>query len=145
LIGAGSDRKGLLRGAVAPTAAVGGGCGGLAALDGGKRVGEHRWRPRKLATGSFGREEGWKRELRGRPTSGDANGGHGKRRSRERERKRRGGSGSMERVRERSVLACERDKDGMGGDARRERARVAFVANLTTATTHERESREHVA
>jgi len=33
-----------------------------------------------------------------------------------------GGSGSMERVRERSVLAYERDKDGMDGDARRERA-----------------------
>ena len=61
MIGAGGDRKGLLRGAVAPTAAVGGGCGGLAALDGDKRVGEHRWRPMKLATGSFGREEGWKR------------------------------------------------------------------------------------
>ena len=56
-----------------------------------------------------------------------------------------GGSGSMERVRERCVLAYERDKDGMGGDARRERARAAFVANLTTATTHERESREHAA
>ena len=53
-----------------------------------------------------------------------------------------GGSGSMERVRERSVLAYERDKDSMGGDARRERARAAFVANLTTATTHGRKSRE---
>jgi len=69
LIGAGGDRKGLLRGAVAPTVAVGGGCGGLAALDGGKRAGEHRWRPRKLATGSFGREEGWRRELRGEQTT----------------------------------------------------------------------------
>ena len=48
----------------------------------------------------------------------------------------------MERVRERSVLAYERDKDGMGGDARRERARAAFVANLTTATTHGRKSRK---
>ena len=45
-----------------------------------------------------------------------------------------GGSGSTERLRERSELACERDKDGMGGDARRERARAApFVANLGTA------------
>ena len=55
-----------------------------------------------------------------------------------------GGSGSMERVRERSVLAYERDKDGMGGDARRERARAAFVANLTTATTSSRESSQLV-
>ena len=39
------------------------------ALDGSKRVGEHRWRPRKLATGSFGREEGWRRELRGEQTT----------------------------------------------------------------------------
>ena len=54
-----------------------------------------------------------------------------------------GGSGSMERVRERCVLAYERDKDGMGRDARRERARAAFVANLTTATTHERERAEN--
>ena len=28
-----------------------------------------------------------------------------------------GGSGSMKRLRERSELACERDKDGMGGDS----------------------------
>ena len=28
-----------------------------------------------------------------------------------------GGSGSAERLRERSELACERDKDGMGGDS----------------------------
>ena len=116
MIGAGGDRKGLLRGAVAPTASVGGGCGGLAALDDGKRVGEHRWRPRKLATGSFGREEGWKRELRGRPASGDANGGHGKRRSRERERERRGrlrqhGEGSGE---ERAGLRARQGRHGRG-------------------------------
>ena len=116
MIGAGGDRKGLLRGALAPTAAVGGGGGGPAALDGGKRVGEHRWRPRKLATGSFGREKGWKRELRGRPTSGDANGGHGKRRSRERERERRGrlrqhGEGSGE---ERAGLRARQGQHGRG-------------------------------
>jgi len=75
LIGAGSDRKGLLRGAVAPTAAVGGGGGGPADLDGGKRVGEHRWRPRKLATGLFGREEGRRRGLRGGLEGGGAHGG----------------------------------------------------------------------
>ena len=41
----------------------------------GERVVEHRWRSRKLATGSFGAEEGWRRGLHGRPTSGGANGG----------------------------------------------------------------------
>ena len=40
----------------------------------GERVGEHRWRSRKLATGSFGREDGWRRGLRGRLAGG---GGHG--------------------------------------------------------------------
>ena len=58
LHGEGADSGGLDRGG-----------GGPAALDGGKRVGEHRWRPRKLATGSFGREEGWRRELRGEQTT----------------------------------------------------------------------------
>ena len=42
-----------------------------------ERVGEHRWRARKLAAGSFGREERRKRGLRGRPASGGANGGSG--------------------------------------------------------------------
>jgi len=77
LIGAGGDRKGLLRGAVAPTAAVGGGGGCPADLDGGKRVGEHRWRPRKLATESFGREEGWRRGLRSGLGGGGGHGGGG--------------------------------------------------------------------
>ena len=67
LHGEGADSGGLDRGG-----------GGPAALDGGKRVGEHRWRPRKLATGSFGREEGRRRELRGRSASGGANGGGGR-------------------------------------------------------------------
>ena len=67
LHGEGADSGGLDRGG-----------GGPAALDGGKRVGEHRWRPRKLATGSFGREEGWRRELRGEQTH---DGGNGRRRS----------------------------------------------------------------
>ena len=49
----------------------------------GERVGEHRWRSRKLAGGSFGAEEGWRRGLHGRPTSGGANGG-GADRSRQR-------------------------------------------------------------
>ena len=53
------DRRWELRGSRA-TAAMGcRGGSGLVALGGGKRFGEHRWRPRKLATGSFGREEGW--------------------------------------------------------------------------------------
>ena len=47
------------------------------ALDGGKRFGEHRWRPRKLATGSFGREEGWRRGLRGGLEGGGAHDGGG--------------------------------------------------------------------
>ena len=44
----------------------------------GERVGEHRGRSRKLATGSFGREEGRRRELRGRPSGDGANGGGGR-------------------------------------------------------------------
>ena len=31
-------------------------------MGGGGWVGEHQRRPRKLATGSFGREEGWRRD-----------------------------------------------------------------------------------
>ena len=116
LDGVGEAGLGVPRGAGAPAAAVGGGGGGPPGLDGGKRVGEHRWRPKKLATGSFGREEGWRRELRGRPTSGDANGGHGKRRSRERERERRGrlrqhGEGSGE---ERAGLRARQGRHGRG-------------------------------
>ena len=66
---------GVPRGAGAPAAAVSDGGDGLVALDGGKRFGEHRWRPRKLATGSFGREEGWRRGLRGEPVLRGNNGG----------------------------------------------------------------------
>jgi len=58
----------------APAAAVGGG-GGAAGLGGGERVGEHQRMSRKLFAGFVGREEGWRRELHGRPASGGANGG----------------------------------------------------------------------
>ena len=78
LDGVGEAGLGVPRGAGAPAAAVGdGGGGGLVALDGGKRFGEHRWRPRKLGTGSFGREEGWRRGLRGGLEGGGAHGGGG--------------------------------------------------------------------
>ena len=43
----------------------------------GERVGEHRWRSRKLATGLFGREGGWRRGFRGGLGGGGANGGGG--------------------------------------------------------------------
>ena len=69
---------GVPPGAGAPAAAVSDGGDGLVALDGGKWFGEHRWSPRKLATGSFGREEGRRRGFRGRPVSGGANGGDGR-------------------------------------------------------------------
>ena len=82
LDGVGEAGLGVPRGAGAPAAAVGGGGGGLVALDGGKRFGEHRWRPRKLSTGSFGREEGWRRGLRVAKGRGDGNGGHRRRRAR---------------------------------------------------------------
>ena len=77
LDGVGEAGLGVPRRAGAPAAVVGDGGGGLVALDGGKRFGEHRWRPRKLATGSFGREEGWRRGLRGGLGGGGAHGGGG--------------------------------------------------------------------
>ena len=69
------DRRWELRGSRATTAMGCRGGSGLVALGGGKRFGEHRWRPRKLATGSFGREEGWRRGLRGEPVLRGNNGG----------------------------------------------------------------------
>jgi len=51
--------------------------GGPASLGGGGWVGEHQRRPRKLATGSFGREEERKRELRGSLRGGGTHGGGG--------------------------------------------------------------------
>ena len=66
-----------LRGAGAPAAAFGGGGGGPVARGGGERVGEHQQMSRKLFAGFVGREEGWRRELHGRPASGGANGGRG--------------------------------------------------------------------
>ena len=56
-----------------------------------------------------------------------------------------GGLGSMKRLRERSELACERDKDNMGRDARRERARAAPWPNFGHGDhARERGRREHV-
>ena len=51
--------------------------GGLVALGDGERVEEHRWGSRKLAGGSFGREEGWRKGFRGGLGGGGANGGGG--------------------------------------------------------------------
>ena len=70
-------RKGELRGGAWAAAMGCRGGSGLVALGGGKRFGEHRWRPRKLATGSFGREEGWRRGLRGDLEGGGGHGGGG--------------------------------------------------------------------
>ena len=75
-------RKGELRGGAWAAAMGCRGGSGLVALGGGKRFGEHRWRPRKLSTGSFGREEGWRRGLRVAKGRGDGNGGHRRRRAR---------------------------------------------------------------
>ena len=63
-VGARGGREGLVRGAGAPVAAVGGGgggSGGPAGLGSGEGVGEHQRRARKLAAGFVGREEGWRR------------------------------------------------------------------------------------
>ena len=68
-------RKGEPRGGAWAAAMGCRGGSGLVALGGGKRFGEHRWRPRKLSTGSFGREEGWRRGLRGEPVLRGNNGG----------------------------------------------------------------------
>ena len=70
-------RKGELRGGAWAAAMGCRGGSGLVALGGGKRFGEHRWRPRKLSTGSFGREEGWRKGFRGGLGGGGANGGSG--------------------------------------------------------------------
>ena len=70
-------RLGLgMAGGAAPRRAAAGGGGPVVGSD-GERVGEHRWRSRKLATGSFGREEGWRRGFRGGLGGGGANGGGG--------------------------------------------------------------------
>ena len=47
------------------------------ARGGGERVREHQRRPRKLATGSFGREENRRGELRGELGGGGGHGGGG--------------------------------------------------------------------
>jgi len=70
-------RSGRLRGEQRPAAADGGGGGGLVAVGDGERVEEHRWGSRKLAGGSFGREEGWRKGFRGSLGGGGANGGIG--------------------------------------------------------------------
>ena len=62
----GADSGGLDRGGGGPTA-----------LDGGKRVGEHRWRPRELAAGVVGHEGGRRSELRGELGGGGGHGGGG--------------------------------------------------------------------
>ena len=77
LIGAGGDRKGLLRGAVAPTAAVGGGGGGPVARGGAEQVEEYLWRARKVAAGSVWRGKGWRGELHGELGGGGGHGGGG--------------------------------------------------------------------
>jgi len=71
-------RKGELRGGAWAAAMGCRGGSGLVALGGGKRFGEHRWRPRKLSTGSFGREEGWRRGLRGEQTTAAVMAGGGR-------------------------------------------------------------------
>ena len=64
-VGARVGRKGLLRGAGAPTAAVCGSGGGPAVLGGGELVRENQWRARKVAAGVVGHEAGRRRGLRG--------------------------------------------------------------------------------
>ena len=76
-VGARGGRKGLLRGAGAPAAAVCGGGDGPAVLGGGERVGENQWRARKVAAGAVGHEARRRRGLRGGLGGGSANGGGG--------------------------------------------------------------------
>jgi len=97
-------RKGELRGGAWAAAMGCRGGSGLVALGGGKRFGEHRWRPRKLSTGSFGREEGWRRGLRVAKGRGDGNGGHRRRRAR---------SGFW--AREQGLASAFRGEHGEGG------------------------------
>ena len=70
-------QNGRRRGEQRPAVAVSGGSDRSAVVGDGERVGEYRWRARKLAAGSVGREEGRKRWLRGSLGYG---GGHGGRR-----------------------------------------------------------------
>ena len=116
-------RKGELRGG-AWAAAMGCRSGsGLVALGGGKRFGEHRWRPRKLSTGSFGREEGWRRGLRVAKGRGDGNGGHRRRRAR---------SGFW--AREQGLASAFRGEHGEGGgDGRGQGGRAARAARAAAA------------
>ena len=96
---------------------------GLVALGGGKRFGEHRWRPRKLSTGSFGREEGWRRGLRVAKGRGDGNGGHRRRRAR---------SGFW--AREQGLASAFRGEHGEGGgDGRGQGGRAARAARAAAA------------
>ena len=88
-----------LRGAGAPAAAFGGGGGGPVVRGGGERVGEHRWRPRKLAAGVVGHEGGRRRGLRGELGGGGGHGGGG-------------GRSRQQRLAERGARAQEGKRDG---------------------------------
>ena len=113
----------MLRGSRATTAMGCRGGSGLVALGGGKRFGEHRWRPRKLSTGSFGREEGWRRGLRVAKGRGDGNGGHRRRRAR---------SGFW--AREQGLASAFRGEHGEGGgDGRGQGGRAARAARAAAA------------
>ena len=116
-------RKGELRGGAWAAAMGCRGGSGLVALGGGKRLGEHRWRPRKLSTGSFGREEGWRRGLRVAKGRGDGNGGHRRRRAR---------SGFW--AREQGLASAFRGEHGEGGgDGRGQGGRAARAARAAAA------------
>ena len=93
---------------------------GLVALGGGKRFGEHRWRP---WGSSFGREEGWRRGLRVAKGRGDGNGGHRRRRAR---------SGFW--AREQGLASAFRGEHGEGGgDGRGQGGRAAWAARAAAA------------
>ena len=116
-------REGELRGGAWAAAMGCRGGSGLVALGGGKRFGEHRWRPRKLSTGSFGREEGWRRGLRVAKGRGDGNGGHRRRRAR---------SGFW--AREQGLASAFRGEHGEGGgDGRGQGGRAARAARAAAA------------
>jgi len=116
-------RKGELCGGAWAAAMGCRGGSGLVALGGGKRFGEHRWRPRKLSTGSFGREEGWRRGLRVAKGRGDGNGGHRRRRAR---------SGFW--AREQGLASAFRGEHGEGGgDGRGQGGRAARAARAAAA------------
>jgi len=71
------DRSGRRRGEQRAAGVASGGGDRPAVVRDGEWVGEHRWMSMKLFAGFVGREEGWRRELRGSLGGGGGHGGGG--------------------------------------------------------------------